>query len=349
MRDFIRRAAFVPLVVLLAACRNGSAATTRDTMPTVSPVAVRTVDVRHEAIAEPVTATGVIASKEEIPLGFKIGGVVAEVLVHEGETVRAGQTLATLDLREIDAMVTKARSSAAKAERDLARIRRLYAESVATLQQFEDATTGVEVARADLDATNMNRRYAAIIAPASGVILRRGVEPGQLVAVGTPVVVFGNTSSGTVFRAALSDRDVVRVALGAAAIVRVDAWPDRELRGAVRQISRAADPRTGTYTVEVAISAPSGLSSGMVGRTEIVPQGTARLPVVPVEALVEGDGDRAAVFALGADGHAKRVEVRVAFVQAGRAAIRDGLAGVTRVVVDGAAYLNDGSTVRVVP
>ena len=79
--------------------------------------------VTDDSAAQPVTATGVVALRDEIALSFKIGGVVSQVLVREGESVRAGQLLATLDLREIDAQVSKAQSAATKAERDLARIR----------------------------------------------------------------------------------------------------------------------------------------------------------------------------------------------------------------------------------
>src|SRR5262245_57673319 len=122
------------LLATVAACGRGAATPARSATPNVAQtIAVRATPVREESVAQPVIATGTVAAKEETPLAFKIGGVVAEVFVHEGETVRAGQPLASLDLREIDALVSKAKSNASKAERDLARVRRLDAESVATL------------------------------------------------------------------------------------------------------------------------------------------------------------------------------------------------------------------------
>jgi multidrug efflux pump subunit AcrA (membrane-fusion protein) len=92
--------------------------------------------ISEAAIALPVTAAGTLASKEEITLSFKVGGVVSRISVDAGATVRAGETLATLDVREIDAAVTRARSAAEKADRDLARAQRLYHDSVFTLSQF---------------------------------------------------------------------------------------------------------------------------------------------------------------------------------------------------------------------
>jgi RND family efflux transporter MFP subunit len=218
-------------------------------------------------------ATGTLGPKEEIPLSFKIGGVVSRVLVDAGARVRMGATLAALDLSEIDAAVTRAQSAADKAERDLLRARRLYGDSVVTLAQLQDAETGGEIARADLETARFNRRHAVIVAPAGGVILRREAEPGELVAPGAQILVLGSNARGAVVRVGLADRDVVRVRRGDRASVRFDALPDREFAGVVAEIAAAADPLTGTYRVEVSIpSAPGG------GATRERPGGPSRGP-----------------------------------------------------------------------
>ena len=348
----LSQAALGFVTVLLAACGGEVDARARHTTAAsnaTSAIPVRLAPVAEDSTAQPVTATGVIALRDEIALSFKIGGVVSQVLTREGESVRAGQLLAALDLREIDAQVAKAQSAAAKADRDLARVTRLQADSVATRQQLEDATTAAEVARADLETATVNRQYARIVAPATGVVLRRSAEPGELVSVGSAVLTLGSRTSGTIARVALTDRDVVRVRLGDRAIIRVDARPNERLSGHVSQIAAASEPRTGTYAVEVALDSPDGLSSGMIGRVEILARGGERLRTVPIEALLEADGDRATLFALGPDGKAKRVPVEVAFVRGEQAAVRGALAGVRRVVTDGAAYLDDGAAVRVMP
>ncbi len=111
-----------------------------------------------------ITATGTLGAKDEIPLAFKIGGVVASVLVDEGARVKAGDRLAELDLREIDALVAKATAGAEKARRDAAPVERLYHDSVATLVQVEDAQTARTAAEADLRAARVNREFAVITA-----------------------------------------------------------------------------------------------------------------------------------------------------------------------------------------
>ncbi len=335
----------VPLAVAASGCARG-----RAEAPTVDePISVRTAPVSIERFAPPVSATGVLGPKEEITLSFKIGGVIARVLVDEGRTVRAGDTLAALDLREIDAGVARARSADEKAERDLARARRLYADSVATLEQLQNAQTGLDVARAELEAATFNRRYAVIVAPSAGVILRRAAEAGELVQPGAPIVTLGSRARGVVMRAGLADRDVVRLQRGDRAEVHFDALPGRTFDGSVTEIAAAADPATGTYRAEVTLPGAGSLASGLVGQMEIRPVALRAMTLVPVDALLEADGAHATVFTLSADGrHAVRLTVTIVALAGDRVAV-SGLDGVRLVITDGAAYLDDGDAVMVQP
>src|SRR5688500_2106830 len=223
-------------LLVLAACRNS------DAKPAAAPDAIRTVRtaaVAFDTSAQPVTGTGVLAARDEVQLAFKVGGIIARLAVREGQTVTRGQVIATLDLREIAAQVAKAAGAATKAERDAVRARPLYRDSVATLAQMQDAVTALEVARADLETARFTRPYAPIVAPAAGTILRRHAEPGELVAPGTAVVTFASAAAGRVFRIGLTDRDLMRVRLGARAMVRFDALPGRTFAGTVREIAAA--------------------------------------------------------------------------------------------------------------
>ncbi len=333
------------LALSAAACARSGA----DAPPPIESVSVRVAPVSVERLAPPVAATGILGPKEEVTLSFKIGGVVARVLVDEGRTVQAGDTLAALDLREIDAAVTRARTGAEKAERDAVRARRLYADSVATLEQVQNAQTGLDLARAELETATFNRRYAVIVAPSDGVILRRATEPGELVQPGAPIVTLGSRARGVVMRAGLADRDVMRLRLGDRAIVRFDALPDRSFEGRVTEIAAAADPATGTYRTEVALPNAAELASGLVGQMEFRPAALQATTLVPVDALIEVDGPRATIYTLSPDGlRAVRRSVTIAFLAGDRVAI-SGLGDVRTVVTDGAAYLNDGSAVRVRP
>jgi RND family efflux transporter MFP subunit len=315
-------------------------------------VLVRTALAEPVSVARPVLATGLLAGKEEVPLGFKTGGVVQRIGVEAGDRVRAGQALAWLDPAEIGAMAAKAQAGADKADRDLARARALFADSVITRQLFDDAQTARDAAHADLAAARFNARTASITAPADGVVLRRLAEPGETVGPGMPVLVYAAAGLGQVVRVGVADRDVSRLAPGDAAALTFDATPGRTWAGRVTRIGAAASPGTGTYEVEVRLAEPvrlangGGLASGLVADVTIRPAHSMRTLFVPVEAVLEGDGERANVWVLGANGQPEHRAVRIAWLDGDRAAIAEGLAAGERVVTDGAAYLQPGSRVK---
>jgi multidrug efflux pump subunit AcrA (membrane-fusion protein) len=103
--------------------------------------------------------------------------------------------------------------------------------------------------------------------------------------------------------------------------------------------------------VEVSVSGGGRLlSSGLVGRVEIRPAAGTEMALVPIQSILEADGDAATVYTLAADGkHARRLPVTVGFIAGERVAVSGGLDGVAHVVTDGAAYLGDGAAVKVVP
>jgi RND family efflux transporter MFP subunit len=339
----------VPLLLapaLLAACDAG-----RASAPAAeAPVPVQIAPVVTEAVSPPIHGTGVLGAKEDVTLSFKVGGVIERIAVDEGAVVVAGQTLAALHTREIDARVAGARSAFEKAERDLARAERLHADSVATLEQVQDARTGLDAARAALDAAEFDRRYAVITAPAAGVILRRFAEPSELVAPGEEVLVLGSRARGSVVRVGLADRDVVRVRAGDPATVRFAFSPPPTLEGTVTEIAAAADPATGTFRVEVSVPGGASLPSGLIADVEIRPRTDGDTPLVPVDALLEADGSRATVFTVGEEsGRAERRDVSIAFLAGDRVAVAAGLEGVRHVVTAGATRLDDGDSVVVLP
>lgn len=332
------------LAPMLAAC-SGRAPARREAD---EPVAVRVAPVVLERTASPIEATGTLAPRDGAHLGFKVGGVIARVLVDEGARVRAGQLLAALDPGDIDPAVTQAEAAAEKAERDYQRVQRLYADSVTTLSQLQDAGTARDAARAARDAARFNRGTSRIVAPTDGVVLRRLAESGEVVGPGTPVLVFGSRARGQVMRVGLADRDFVRVRLGDRATVRFSALPGRTFEGTVTEVGAAADPATGTYGVEVAVRGADSLASGLVGSVEIRPRAEADVAIVPIEALIEANGDRASVFTVDSTG--RRVErraVRLAFLAGDRVAIASGLEGVSRVVTEGAGRIDGGDAVEV--
>ncbi|WP_394821866.1 efflux RND transporter periplasmic adaptor subunit [Pendulispora albinea] len=320
-------------------------------------IAVRLTSVQRGPVARPVRGAGVVRLKSEADLSFKVGGVVTAVLVEEGARVRKGQVLARLDPTEVDAALRQANETSARAERDVERARKLHATNAIPVSDLQNAETAAAQAKAGVDTAAWNAQRAVVVAPDDGRIERRSVDPGEIVMPGTPVFHVSGRSRGTVVRAGLTDRDVLRIATGEAAKVVLDLFPDTPLSGKVSQIAAAATPGIGTFDVEVSIdqplparpegALPIAILSGMTAKIEIA-HVEADLATVPIASLTEGRGDAASVFVV--DGKvARRVPVKVAFLSQDRAALLTRLDGHDRVVEAGASDLDDGSAVRVLP
>jgi RND family efflux transporter MFP subunit len=200
-----------------------------------------------------------------------------------------------------------------------------------------------------------NQRYATVVAPAEGIVLERLVERNQLVTPGAGIIRLRTLRDGLVLRVGLSDRDAARVRVGDAATITFDAVADQRFTGVVSQVSVGAAQRTGTFDVEIALrNVPRGLTlaSGLIGHVNITPRtsgpATART-VIPIEALVEATGDTALIYTVTADSIAKPQTVVVTGLDGPRVVLRDALPAGTQVITAGAAFVVDGSRVRITP
>lgn len=341
--------ASMAIACLVGACGEGNAAPAAE-QKTEESVPVRTVAVAQKNIALPVHASGFLTSASEQRLSFKIGGVIKKIYVGEGDAVRPGQLLAVLDQTEIAAQVALAQQGLAKAERDLGRVEGLYRDSSATLELLQNATTARDVAKEQAGIAAFNQRYAEIRATASGKVIKKLMNEGEIIGPGMPVlVVFGNGASDWVVKIGVPDRDWARLALGMAASVRMDAYPEANFSGKITDLAPAADPANGLYPVEIRVAAQGKrFAPGLFAEVDIAPPQQSRaFSTVPMEAIVEGDGRQAFVFAMQPDGQSvRKVPVRVAFLDGSVAVVSQGLEGVAEVVTSGSPYLTERSRVR---
>ena len=330
----------------LAGCNRTVEAEINSTAP-VSNVYVAPIEKRDQPL--PIRTSGRLSSKAEVRLSFKVGGIVERVYVDEGRSVRAGATLARLNLAEIDAQVLQATSSLEKAQRDLKRVEGLYQDSVATLEQFQDAQTGVEIAEANVRIAEFNRKHAEIKAPARGRILKRMVEQDELINPGQPAFMFGSSQTGWVVRVGLADKDIVKVALGDSAKLAFDAYPGQEFSGWVTELADAADPVSSTFEVEVAIEDPSNLlKSGFIARVDLFPSRGETFFYIPVEALVEANGKEGLVYVYDeANQEAKKVSVEISRLFETEIAVSNGLDDYDKVITEGASFLKADGPVQV--
>jgi multidrug efflux system membrane fusion protein len=335
---------FLAIVLISASCSG------RHTKPLPrEQIRVRVVKVVEDSVRLPVHTSGILGSSEEMKLSFKTGGIVDRIFVREGDRVRKGDILASLNLSEIKASAEQAGNVFDKAQRDLKRVENLFRDSAATLEQRQNAETAFNLAKSNYDIVQFNLRHSRIEAPANGVIMKQFFKENELVSSGYPVFLFGTSGKYWKVEAGLADREIIRVNPGDSAEVFFDAYPGVKFSAVVDQVGEISNPYTGTYETDLILK-DSGLRlvSGFVGSVDIYPRARKSVIMLPAGSLIEADGLHGYVYIVTAEMKARKIRVEIFSVVGTMVAVSGIPRGVSEVVSEGAAYLRDGAEVKVV-
>lgn len=310
---------------------------------------VKVTDIASEETVVSIHSNGVLVSSEQLKLAFKTGGLLAKVNVKEGDNVKKGDLLAELDLSEIEAGVNLAMNGYEKAKRDWTRARNLYNDTVATLEQYQNATTALNIAKSNLDIAQFNLTHSTIRAPGDGVILKQLVRENELVATGYPVFLFGTRGKFWKVKSGMSDRDIVKIYPGDSAVVVFDAWPGIKFPAVVDQVSEMADPLTGTYETELNLDGMGyRLATGFIAGVDIFPSLLVNHSMIPVASLVNAEGGKGFVYYVNDSGTVQKAMVDIGSVSGSGIAVNGIPEGVTEIISEGVVYVREGMKVEVI-
>lgn len=341
------------MTLAISACGKPTEAETAG----ASTLAVTLAQARQQPIQRSVVASGPVAAYEEMQLGVEISGArVTALNVDVGERVREGEVLLELDHRSLDSELAQARAALKEAEAGLAlaavnfdRGQALAKTQLISASQLDElrarrvqAEAQRATARAARDAAQLRRDFAELRAPADGIISKRLVQPGQVVAAGSELLRL--IRDGRLeWRAELPEGQLARVQPGDA--VRLSA-NSTTVTGRIRAVSPGVDSQTRTGTIYADLPKPGPLQPGTYVQGRIV-TGNGQGLMVPVASVVQRDG-HAYVFTVDGKRIVHRLRVRTGARVDGRIEIVEGLEPGAEVVEQGAGFLGDGDSVRVV-
>jgi RND family efflux transporter MFP subunit len=312
-------------------------------------------------VAGEIEAPGTLAARRPMPVGVVgEGGQVLRVTVDAGDWVQQGQVLAVIDrsvqVQQAEAQAAQievARADANLAQANLDRALQLVARGfvskadVDRLTATRDAAVArVKVAQAQLSEQRARNQRLNIIAPATGYVLTRAVEPGQTVGAGTPAL-FTIASGGEMeMLAQLSEEQLAKLSVGTAATI-TPTGSAQSFKGQVWQVAPVIDQTTRQGTARIALSFAPELRPGGFA-TARINTGSFSATVLP-ESAVLADPKGSFVYVIGSDNKASRRAVKTGAVTAQGLAITEGLNGTERVVLRAGGFLNPGETVNPQP
>jgi RND family efflux transporter MFP subunit len=326
--------------------------------PTAQVPVVTVVRPGQSMVARTVSATGSLAARIDMPIGVVgEGGMVTRVLVQPGDWVRAGQTLAVIErsvqveqVRSLAAQVDVARADAKLAQAQLDRAKALVGRGFISAADIDQrtATRDAAEARVNVAAAQVAEQRARtgrldIRAPASGLVLTRSVEPGQIVQAGSGVL-FRMAKDGEMeLQAQVAEGDLAVLSPGISAIVTPIGHSD-QFAGRVWQVSPIVDPQTRQGIARIAIPYNPAIRPGGFA-SAVVTSGSGNAPLLP-ESAVQSDPKGSYVYVVTAKNMVERRDVTVGQVSDAGVAVTSGIDGTESIVTSAGAFLTPGQKVK---
>lgn len=339
-------AGLLPLL-MLAACGEDKALT-KAAANEIHPVQV--VTVQQENLQRTINAVGTVRYRRETPLGFTTPGKVATVRFEEGDFVKRGALLAALDTTSVGADVSVATAERDRARSEFERLRSLYADGWVTKARYEAAEATVKAADARLRQAGFASGTAQLYAPSSGVVLTRNVQPGQIIAAGTPALILGEGDEGFVFRVPIIDRDASKLRVGMAADISIESLDGAPITAMITEIDGRANEATGAFTVQFRLANRPQLRSGQIGTATIkLPAAdsgsTLQIPASALFGVRTGEG---LVYVVDAKSRVETRNVAIERVTDEFVIVSGGLKPGDIIVTSGLEKLRTGSKVRAI-
>jgi len=301
---------------------------------------VQTSPIVRGPAVEAVYATGIVEPVLWAKVGPKSTGRIAEIMSHEGDTVKRGTVLARLDDREARANTKQLAAREEFLRDEEKRYQELFAKQLISRQVYEKAVSDHEQALESLNAARQALSDLTLVSPLSGKVLRQDGQAGEVV-TNTSVLFWVGESDRLWVVADVDEEDIPRIRLKQRVLIKADAFAGRTLEGTVVEITPKGDPVNKTYRVRIGLTAGTPLKIGMTTEVNIIVSEAQDTLLAPASAVVDGHVWRVQ------NGRAIRRDIKTGILGDQKIQILSGVEEGDKVILYPPATLKDGQRVRV--
>jgi membrane fusion protein (multidrug efflux system) len=320
------------------------------------PVEVKVTHPTRGEIVRYVKLPGTIRANQQATLYAKVAGYLKSIGVDKGDRVQAGQSLGEIEVPELQADLAKYQAEVKVAEQDFDRVSAAQkkAPDLVTPQSVDEARGRFEVAKATLERTQTLLGYAKVVAPFSGIVTARFVDPGAFIpaatsgsAAQTAAIVIIADFNIVRAQVALPEVDAALAKVGQPVKFTVEGLPGKIFDAQISRFSYALDDATKTMLVEADLPNPDlQLRPSMYAIVRVGIEKHADALQIPVDALVMEKANAFAFIAEG--GSAKKRAIQIGFNDGAKVEVLNGLTDKDQVILAGKLTLADGAPVSVV-
>ena len=290
--------------------------------------------------------TATLEAEQEAMVVSKVRGIIKEIMVEEGDKVKAGQIVAKIEDDQYRIEAERAKSIMDRLYNDFQRNKELFEKNLIAAETYENSRYEYETQKSAFELAKLNQEYTSIRTPIDGIISERLVKKGNM--IGTDQETFKVTDFDPL-QAILyvPEHEMAKIKKDQSAELTVDARPGKVFKGHVERISPIVDPATGTFKVTVYIDQEEdALRPGMFGRIKIVYDTRVNTKMIPKIAVITED-QKQTVFVVR-DSLVYKKEITTGYVNGNQIEVLDGLEDGEIVVTTGQGSLQDSTKVNVV-
>jgi len=255
--------------------------------------------VEPRALTRWLPLSGTLQPVDQTTVKAKVSGEIRQVLVREGESVKAGQVIARFDTADLEAKLTDrigaleaSRAQLALAEKQRTQNQLLLKKKFISQTAYDTAESNLSVTQGTLKSNEAQAqlarnalRDAVVVAPLSGTVAKRHVQPGEKVSFDAPLVTIVDLSR-LELQAMVPANDVPELNVGMAVEMAIEGFGDRRFRGTVERINPTTEAGTRAIIVFIRVpNADSALRGGMFGTGKVTLSAGAPVPTLPAIAI----------------------------------------------------------------
>jgi membrane fusion protein (multidrug efflux system) len=276
----------------------------------------------------------------------RVQGLVDNIKAEEGDNVKKGQILMTLEADEYVLAEEKAKLNYLNQKSDFERLKAMYEQNLLSKEEFEKAKFTLEGLEVDWKQAKLNLSYTQITAPIAGVVGDRLIKPGDRIQPTDELFTVINTSEMIAVVYA-PEKELGNVEKNQMAYITSDHLAGEQYEGWIKRVSPVVDPQSGTFKITIGVkNRKNVLRAGMFVNTHIITSTHEQAVLIPKTAIVY-ENEQMNVFVVR-DSVANKISLKVGFQDHEKVESLEGIEEGDKIIVVGQAGLKDQTRVRIV-
>lgn len=313
----------------------------------VNTITVVTSKVESRQSDQEISVSGNIDGEKTVRLGFMVAGKINYIAANEGQRIRKGQLVSSLEPTNYAIGKEIADAQVGQVEDEYERLKIMHERKSISESDFSKISHGLAQAKAQQKLQAKNVSDTKLYSPISGVLLKKNAEVGEITGSGTPLFVISDISTVKA-NAYIPESELQNIKIGQEATVLISSL-NETFRGKITEVGSAADPASRAFTVKITIQNPKLLiRPGMIAEAKINTGTKGEYLSIPTEAVLRNSNNQNVVYVVDkAKNKAFERKVSLGRLTDNYIEIVAGLSVGDEIVVGGQNKLTDGADITV--